>query len=248
VTQHGLQFIDAHKDQPFCLYLAHECPHYPYQGPNDKGFRTAGNPQPNQGPRQDTEVAYAEMMEAMDRGIGEIINKVNDLGLEHDTLIFFWSDNGPAGPGSAGNLRGGKGTTWEGGHRVPAIAYWPGTIEADSVSDQTALGMDLFPTFASLAKAPINRKLDGVDLSPVLKGKGDLAPRNLFWRHGVRKAVRQGDWKWVESTEDSGLFNLSNDLSEQSDLSEQMPEKAQEMYDLFNAWETDVTSHGNMKT
>jgi arylsulfatase A len=247
VTQHGLQFIDAHQDQPFCLYLAHECPHYPYQGPNDRGFRIAGNSQPNRGPREDIEVAYAEMMEAMDRGIGEIRAKVHALGLEHDTLIFFCSDNGPAGPGSAGPLRGGKGTTWEGGHRVPAIAYWPGVIEAGTVSDQLALGMDLFPTFAALSGVQVHRELDGVDLSPILRGENKLAPRTLFWRHGVRKAVRQGDWKWVESTEDSGLFNLSNDLGEQLDLSNQMPQKANEMRDLFNHWVTDVTSHGPMK-
>lgn len=248
VTHHGLQFIEANKDQPFCLYLAHECPHYPYQGPNDKGFRTVGNPHPNHGPRQDTDVAYAEMMEAMDQGIGEVIDKVKTCGLARDTLIFFCSDNGPAGPGSAGPLRGGKGTTWEGGHRIPAIAYWPGTIQAGSVTDQTALTMDLFPTFASLANTTINRALDGMDLSSLLKGETNPESRTLFWRHGVRKAVRQGPWKWVNSTEDSGLFNLSEDLSEQTDLSQKLPDKTNEMRTLFDHWEKDVTSHGQMKT
>jgi arylsulfatase A len=248
VTQHGLHFIETHQNQPFCLYLAHECPHYPYQGPNDKGYRTTSNTQPGQGPRQDQDVAYAEMMSAMDRGIGAIVEKVQALNLAHNTFIFFCSDNGPTGPGSAGPLRGGKGTTWEGGHRVPAIAYWPGVIEAGVTTHQTALGMDLFPTFASLAHAPVHRPLDGVDLSPVLKGENDLPLRTLFWRHGKRKAVRYEQWKWVESTEDSGLFNLSDDLGEQNDLSQQMPDKTKEMRRLFQVWEKDVTSHGQMRT
>lgn len=248
VTQHGLKFIEDHKDQSFCLYLAHECPHYPYQGPKDTGYRTTQNTQPSHGPRQDQDVAYAEMMEAMDQGIGQIIDKVHQLGLEKDTFIFFCSDNGPAGPGSAGPLRGGKGTTWEGGHRVPAIAYWPSIIPAETTTDQTALIMDLYPTFASIAQAPANHALDGIDLTPVLTEEKTLAPRTLFWRHGKRKAVRQGPYKWVKSTEDMGLFNLDNDLGEQQDLSSQMPDKAQELRDLFTAWENDVTSHGNMKT
>ena len=248
VTHHGLQFIEANQDHPFCLYLAHECPHYPYQGPKDKGYRTIGNSKPTHGPRQDTDVAYAEMMESMDQGIGDIINKVKTCGLEHDTFIFFCSDNGPAGPGSAGPLRGGKGTTWEGGHRIPAIAYWPGTIQAGSVTDQTALTMDLFPTFASLANTSVNRALDGTDLSPILKGETSISPRTLFWRHGVRKAVRQGPWKWVHSTEDRGLYNLSEDLSEQTDLSQNHPTKTTELSNLFDQWEKDVTAHGQMKT
>lgn len=248
VTQHGLQFIETNKDQPFCLYVAHECPHYPYQGPNDRGFRTVGNPKPTHGPRQDTDVAYAEMMEAMDQGIGQIVEKIHTLHLEQNTLIFFCSDNGPAGPGSAGPLRGGKGTTWEGGHRVPAIAYWPGTIKAGSITDQTALTMDLFPTFASLAHTTVTHPLDGIDLSPVLKNEHTLAPRTLFWRHGKRKAVRQGSWKWVDSTEDGGLFNLAEDIGEQNDLSQNQPNKARDMRNLFDQWEQDVTSHGQMKT
>ena len=121
ITKHGERFIEKHKGESFCLYLAHEAPHYPYQGPGDGPERAVGNRNAFPG-RKDRAAAYVEMVEAMDAGIGRIVAKVKAMGIERKTLIFFCSDNGPATHGDSGGLRGKKGSLWEGGHRVPGIA------------------------------------------------------------------------------------------------------------------------------
>jgi arylsulfatase A-like enzyme len=126
IARHGLRFLEKHKAQSFCLYLAHEAPHYPYQGPDDPAYRKAGNGKPVAGIRKDKLNAYWEMIEAMDKTVGQIVDKVKQLGLEKNTFIFYCSDNGSAHHESNGGLKGKKGTVWEGGHRVPGIAYWPG--------------------------------------------------------------------------------------------------------------------------
>ncbi|WP_373513326.1 sulfatase-like hydrolase/transferase, partial [Persicitalea sp.] len=149
VTKHGVEFIERHRDRPFLLYLAHESPHYPYQGPDDPAFRKPNGKNQSQGPRQDVETAYREMIVSLDEGVGRVVAALKKAGLEKSTLIIFCSDNGPTGPGLAGPLRGRKGTTWEGGHRVPGIFYWPGRIAAGLVTDETALTMDILPTVAA---------------------------------------------------------------------------------------------------
>lgn len=245
VTAHGLRFIRENSDRPFFLYLAHECPHYPYQGPGDTGYRTPGNGEPIHGPREDREVAYVEMMESMDKGIGQIIDSVDDLGLAEDTLIFFFSDNGPAGPGSAGPLRGRKGTIWEGGHRVPAAARWSGVIPSRSETDATVLGMDLFPTFASAAgsQTPADRTLDGVDLMPLITDNGTIRERDTFWRHGTARAIRSGSMKLVVARdgEDPELYDVSTDLAEQNDISVENPDLVRDLARRLDSWETDVS-------
>ncbi len=145
-----MRFIEENKDSPFCLYVAHEAPHYPYQGPNDKADRTIGGSAPNHGTRKDIAGAYKEMIEEMDKGVGEIVTTLRRCGLEQNTLIFFFSDNGAMKYGSNGPLHGFKGSLWEGGHRVPAIAYWPGKIAPGQTSNQTTISLDLFPTMIAL--------------------------------------------------------------------------------------------------
>jgi len=186
ITQHGLNFIEGNKDQPFMLYLAHECPHYPYQASHDVADRVSGEIPSEElkfGSRQDKAAAYKEMMESMDRGIGRIVDAVNKHGLENDTLIFFFSDNGPVPPGSNGELRGWKGDLHEGGHRVPAAACWSGHIQSDMVVDDPCIGMDLYPTVAAVAGVdlPENELIDGIDLSGLLFENSDIPSRTLFW-------------------------------------------------------------------
>ncbi|MBD72215.1 hypothetical protein CMK21_19160 [Candidatus Poribacteria bacterium] len=219
VTSHGLSFIQRHKDKPFCLYLAHECPHYPYQGPNDPADRTVGKPEPILGRRKDRTAAYKEMMESMDTSIDRIVRKINSLDLEKETFIFFCSDNGPTGPGSSGPLKGKKGSLWEGGHRVPGIAYWPSKIRPGTVTNETALTMDLLPTLASLAglSPPTTLKLDGVDLLPLMVGEQPLSERSLFWRFKNDCAIRKGPWKLING-ESQSLFNLDDDISETTNI------------------------------
>jgi arylsulfatase A len=247
VTEHGVRFIRENGDSPFCLYLAHECPHYPYQGPDDDAFRAPGNPDPIQGPRQDQTEAYREMMECMDAGIGRIVDTVKSCGMDANTLIFFFSDNGPSGPGSAGPLRGGKGSVWEGGHRIPAVARWPGKIPAGSETDTPCIGMDLFPTMMAVAGVdpPAGLTFDGEDIMSLMAGTAASMDRDLFWRHGNQRAVRSDKWKLVmngRGGEELELFDLDNDLAESENLVADQSGIADELRGKLVAWERDVSS------
>jgi arylsulfatase A-like enzyme len=258
VTRHGIEFIEKHAagEQPFCLYLAHECPHYPYQGPSDPAYREVGNPGPPHGPREDRDVAYREMIESMDSGVGEVMDALSRTGVDENTFVFFFSDNGPAGPGSAGPLRGRKGSVWEGGHRVPAMARMPGRIPAGAETAAVGLGMDLFPTLLDLAEVSETERaelpeLDGVSLLSLLEGTGNLPERSVFWRFRGAKAVRRGRWKLVSQAADGAdapegkgdlLFDLENDVAETTDLSTTQPGVAAELRDELAAWEEDVSA------
>ncbi len=235
IAQHALQFVEANQARPFFLYLPHGAPHSPYQGREDAPLRSAGFKGPLSKGRPE---AYGEMIEVMDEGVGAIVERLETLGLTENTLVIFCSDNGAAALGSNGALRGGKGTVWEGGHRVPAIASWPGHIAPGSKTDATAMGMDFFPTFAALAgaTAPAERALDGVDLSGLLfQGEG-LPARDLFWKYGEAKAMRRGMWKFVAEKRGGGLYNLAGDLGEENDLKENEGERFAAMERAFGTW------------
>jgi arylsulfatase A-like enzyme len=242
VTSHGLSFIQRHKDKPFCLYLAHECPHYPYQGPNDPADRTVGKPEPILGRRKDRTAAYKEMMESMDTSIDRIVRKINSLDLEKETFIFFCSDNGPTGPGSSGPLKGKKGSLWEGGHRVPGIAYWPSKIRPGTVTNETALTMDLLPTLASLAglSPPTTLKLDGVDLLPLMVGEKPLSERSLFWRFKNDCAIRKGPWKLING-ESQSLFHLDDDISETTNIIRKEQERGKSLEQELMNWSRKIS-------
>lgn len=246
ITEYGVDFIKRHKDGPFCLYLPHESPHYPYQGRGDSPERAVGDAKAFPG-RKDKAAAYKEMIEAMDDGIGKIVATVRESGIERKTFIFFFSDNGPTGAGSAGILRGKKGGLFEGGHRVPAIAYWPGKIKAGCVTDETAIGMDLFATMTSIAGAKVGGglELDGVDLSAVLLEQKELGERTLFWRYNNQKAVRKGPWKLVVMSKNkttTSLFNLDDDISEANDLASVKPEVVKVLKAELDKWEREVSA------
>ncbi len=249
VTKHGVDYIQkqAKAKAPFLLYLAHESPHYPYQGPDDPSFRVPGGKNQSQGPRQDVKAAYREMIVSLDEGVGRIMSALKKAGIEKNTLVIFCSDNGPTGPGMAGGLRGKKNTIWEGGHRVPGIFSWPGRIEAGSISDQTVLTMDILPTVAALASAPVGKGhvLDGVDLGKMLFEQKPLSRRTLFWENKGDWAVRQGKWKVVSMTSadqpDPMLFDLEKDLTETEDLAGKYPEILRELVGKYQTWEKEVT-------
>lgn len=246
VTQHGVTFIEQHADRPFFLYLAHESPHYPYQGPNDPAFRKPGGQNQAHSPRKDEEAAYREMIVSLDEGVGRIVAAINKAGIEKNTLIIFCSDNGPTGPGSAGPWRGKKGQTWEGGHRVPGIFSWPGRIAAGSVTNETVLTMDILPTVAALASVVLEKNvvLDGVRLDRLLFEQKPLAPRTLYWKDHEDWAVRQGQWKVVSMAggkdAEPALFDLEKDLAETNDLSKQHPEVLRALVGKFRTWKEEV--------
>lgn len=243
VNEHAVRFIREHADQPFFLYVAHEAPHWPYQGRRDRADREAGATDfPSWGSRADRKGACREMIEAMDDGVGMIVDTLRELGLAENTLVVFCSDNGPvAEVGSAGGLRGAKGDLFEGGHRVPAIASWPGRIVPKSHSDETVMSMDLLPTFLALAgdESP-PAPLDGIDISRLLLHGEDLPARSTFFRCGGSAAVRRGQWKLLRDHDATMLFDLEGDRNETLDLSPQHPERVSALQAELDAWIDDV--------
>ncbi len=249
ITRHGIDFIERHKDEPFCLYLPHESVHSPYQGRNDPPQRLPGGKKGKAVKGDQTPLAYKEMIEVMDEGIGQIVETVKRLGLERRTFIFFCSDNGATKNGSNGALSGYKGSLWEGGHRVPAIAYWPGRMEVGTVVDQTVLGMDLFATMVSIAGAdlPAGLKLDGVNLTPMLLDNAKLPERTLFWRYQKERAVRKGPWKLLIQGKNVRLFNFDEDLGEKKNFAGAEPGMVKTLEGELTAWENEVLAGVELK-
>jgi len=249
ITKYGIDFIERHKDKPFCLYLPHEAVHSPYQGRNDPPERLAGSRRGKKRKGNEIPEAYKEMIEVMDEGVGRIVETVKRLGLEGKTFIFFCSDNGATKNGSNGPLAGYKSSLAEGGHRVPAIAYWPGKIKPGMVTNDTALSMDLFPTMVSIAaaKLPEGLKLDGVDLLPMLTEGKQLPQRTLFWRYRKERAVRNGPWKLLIQDKNVRLYNLDEDIGEKRNLAEFESGKVRQLQTELSAWEHRVSGGIKLK-
>jgi len=233
-TEHALDFITKNKDNRFYLYVAHAMPHVPlYVSDKFKGKSRRG--------------LYGDVMEEVDWSVGQILQKLKDLKIDEQTLVVYTSDNGPwlqygIDGGSAGPLRGGKGSAWEGGMRVPAIMRWPGHIPAGIRTSEIAANMDLLPTFARLAgtQAPTDRIIDGRDIWELMSGQpGAKSPHDSFYYFGGRRdsmgppilrAVRHGPWKLHFSrgrgageTRGIELYDLYSDVSESRNLIERHP-------------------------
>jgi arylsulfatase len=190
LTEHATAFIERSKDRPFFLYVPHIMPHVPIFA-SDKFQRTSRRG------------LYGDVIQELDWSVGEILKSLQTHGLDGKTLLVFTSDNGPFlsygdHAGSAGPLREGKLTTFEGGVREPCLIRWPAHVPAGRVTDEMVSTMDLFVTFARLigAKVP-NVKLDGIDVSPLLLGEPGAKGRDVFWYYSGEElqAVRRGDWK-----------------------------------------------------
>lgn len=217
-TEKAEGFIRANKDRRFFLYLAYTAPHARYEVPDlgiyaDKDW-------------SDTEKTYAAMITRMDAGIGRVLALLQELGIADNTIVFFSSDNGraPAAAAfrfqSAAHLRGGKGTLFEGGVRVPMLVRWPGRVPAGKTSDQPWYFADMLPTAADIARASPPKNTDGISVLPTLLGeKQNLRERFLYWEQTrTRSAARFGDWKFISSGE---LFNLAEDPGEQRNVAAQ---------------------------
>lgn len=223
-TDEAIRFVRANRSRPFFLYLAHSQPHVPLF-PSKEFEKTS--------PRG----LYGDAVEEIDRNAGRLLDTLRELEIDRDTLVVFTSDNGPWAPydeqgGSAGLLRGAKGGTFEGGMRVPAIFWWPGTIRSAVVADIGST-LDLLPTFAKLAGAepPTDRVLDGYDLGLTLRGSARSPRQTMFFYRGTTPyAVRHGSFKAHFVTKpDYGsdpaiahtpplLYNLDQDPSEKFDV------------------------------
>ena len=242
ITQHAVSFIRDHKDKPFCLYLPHEAPHYPYQGPDDSAEREVGNVKRTTGSVTDIRCAYREMVEEMDKGVGAVMAELRKHSLEKNTLVLFFSDNGANRNGNNGPLRGSKGSNWEGGHRVPCIAHWAGKIKSRSNNDDLTISLDVMPTLLDAANVAVQkgRKLDGISLLPTLLGKKSLGKRQLVWNG---KAIRDGHWKLIvngKGSEGTALFDLSKDLGEKTNLAQSESDRVKKMLAALEIWKADV--------
>lgn len=252
IARNANDFIERHKDEPFFLYIAHEAPHYPFQNRQSKADRAPGGQLGKDFPAAGSEEAvaaiYKDMIEIMDEAIGSTLNVLKTSGLERHTVVIFCSDNGASRQGSNGNLRGRKGSVWEGGHRVPAIVRWPGAIEAGRVSNATGMTMDIFPTVMELVgMSNAFHAVDGVSLSSHLLHAQPLPERMLFWQHVDQRgnhhyAVRDGQWKLVlpAGQQEAGLFNLEKDIRESRDIASRNSRRVASMLEELDVWKIDV--------
>jgi len=190
--------------------------------------------------RRAKRMRYMAAITYMDEATGQILEVLAKLGLQDNTIVIFFSDNGGSG-GAADNgpLRGGKGSLFEGGIRVPCIVRWPGVIPPGTVCDEFLTSMEIFPTLceAACVRPPEGVILDGFDMTAVLAGKQKSPRKEMFWQDRADKAARVGNFKWVQSSRGSGLFDLSSDVGEQHDLSKEKPDVLSEVKSRFAAWE-----------
>lgn len=216
LSREAVSFIERNKDNPFFMYLAYNAPHVPMQATEKylSRFEHIKNKKRK---------TYAAMVSAVDDGVGNVLNKLEELKLTENTIVFFLSDNG--GPekhngSNNGELRDGKGSLYEGGIHVPFAVQWPKNIPAGKVYDKPIISLDIFSTAVHYANAKPKNKLDGVNLVPFLTGENKAAPHDyLFWRKFDQKAyaVRNIDMKLVNAKgKGDELYNLKYDIGEQS--------------------------------
>jgi arylsulfatase A-like enzyme len=260
ITDHSIDFIKKNKENPFFLYVSHLAIHFPWQAPNDPAQRIEGTDYTNDKwgfipDRKNVRPHVKGMIEAVDASVGKIIKTLKELNLEKNTLVILTSDNGGyieyesggfENISSNGPLRGQKGNVYEGGHRVPFIAYWPGKIKGGEVSNETVMTMDMYPSFLKLAKinSVDSKALDGKNVLPILLENKEMPQRTVYWKTTNNRAIRHGNWKLVmPAQQEVELYNLSNDIGEREDVSSKNLSIVKKMKRLYSKWEKDVTKN-----
>lgn len=257
LTVEALKFIEANKNKPFFLYLPHYAVHSPIKAKKEiiakyqkkKPIDAQNNPK------------YAAMIESVDEGIGRILDKLDELKITNNTMIFFYSDNGGAQTKTSNKpLRGHKGQLYEGGIRVPLTVRWPAVVRPTTTCKVPVTSIDFYPTLVELAAAsmPSNQIFDGESIAGLLKGQKSLKRDAIYWhfpcylsqgpkrRREIRQApagaIRKGNWKLMEFFEDSHLelYNLKEDIGEKNNLARTMPDKTKELYEELKAWRRSV--------
>ncbi|MBV5312739.1 MAG: arylsulfatase [Prolixibacteraceae bacterium] len=268
IHQRALQFIEKNKDKPFFLFYPNVIPHAElllseeymrkfkgkllpensFKGaePGNMGFRNGAY-----GSQPEGHAAFAAMVTLLDKQVGEVLNKLKELGLDKNTIVMFSSDNGPHQEGGAdpdyfdsnGPFRGYKRDLYEGGIREPMVAWWPGKIKANSKTDLPSAFWDVMPTLADVAGIKTPENIDGISFLPTLLGAGGQKTHNfLYWEfheHGGRKALRKGDWKLVNydvfdpAKTTVELYNIASDPDEQNNVAAQHPEVVKELSELM---------------
>jgi N-acetylgalactosamine-6-sulfatase len=246
IAQEACDFLKRMPGKPFFLYVPFNAPHSPFQGPDDKPSENLTEENFNRG----TRATYIKMVERLDDRIGTILKTLDDLGLAQNTLVIFSSDNG--GPANSRNdpFSGRKGTTYEGGIRVPCILRWPDKLAAGSESKQVGITMDLTASIVNLAGAKPIAELppDGIDIVAHLRDQKPDTRRTLFWRQRrgqtTWRGARDGDLKLVSKQDgkarEEWLFDLASDAAEKTDLAQSSPADFRRLKELLARWEDEV--------
>ncbi len=254
ITERSVRFIEQSARRPFFIDVAFNAAHWPYQVP-DKPSKARNNAR-HVGPMDDstsTRADYIAMLERADQGVGKILRALDSLGLRQTTIVIFTNDNGGEWLSRNAPLFHYKGSVWEGGIRVPAILRWPGHIPAGRVSGQVGITMDLTASIlaATHTPVPVDARLDGIDLFPVLEGRAPAIERTLFWRVVAarpQRAVRSGDWKLIFDGPRPLLFNLRTDIGERNDVIGEHSDIARRLRPLLAAWQADVEAEAKRAT
>ncbi|MGE3808378.1 MAG: sulfatase, partial [Gemmataceae bacterium] len=249
------RFITENKDRPFFLYLPHYAVHRPLQAKKELIDKFQKKVKPGLNQKNPT---YAAMVASMDEAAGKIMARLDELKIADRTVIFFTGDNGGLVLGDTTSnvpLRAGKGSSYEGGVRVPFLVKWPGVTRPGSVCNEPVLTVDIYPTILAMtgAKGDVkhNEQVDGLSLVPLLEDPTAKLKRDaIYWHYphyhpgGATPygAIRQRDWKLIEFYEDNHveLYNLKDDIGEKTDLAKKLPERAEELREQLHAWRKSV--------
>lgn len=252
LTRKTIDFIEKNQDQPFVVYLGHHTPHIPYTARQDLIDKH----------KDAFEPVYAALVETLDDTVGLIMNKLDELGLAENTIFIFTSDNGglhvPEGRHDRIThntpFRAGKGYVYEGGQRVPLIVRWPGHVPEGAVTDAVVSNVDWIPTLLEMTGHAVPEGLDGVSFAGLFDGK-ELPGRRMFWHfphytnQGGRPsgAVRDGKWLLVELYDEdkTELYDLSEDISEKTDVADRFPDRVKGMQHELKAWCEDNNAQYN---
>jgi arylsulfatase A-like enzyme len=245
-TAHALAFIEQNKDRPFFCYVAFNTPHSPYAVPDEYWQKHRNQPITQRGSEGDRESldetrCTLAMCENIDDNVGRVLRRLNDLKLADNTIVIYFSDNGPNTFRWTGGMKGRKGSTDEGGVRVPCLIRWPAKIKRGTVVREIAGAIDLLPTLATLADILLTGKpLDGLDVSPLLLGTANEWPDRMIFSHWAGKvSVRTRQYR----LDDAGaLFDMKADPGQTSDVSQSQPEAAARLTKAVAAWRRDVLS------
>jgi arylsulfatase A-like enzyme len=244
----ALRFINENKDKPFFLYLPFNAPHSAssweprepdelFAPPEYLAKYPAGTTV-----KEKVRRGYMAAITCMDNAIGNVLGLVDSLGLEENTIVIFYSDNGGGSGSDNFPLSGGKATMWEGGLRVPCIIKWPTRIKKGQVLDNFISTLEIFPTLlaATGIEKPASLILDGFNILPLLTGEKNLERKEMYWELRGDLAARIEDLKWIKSKRVNGLFDLSVDIGEMDDLSKKRTGDFSMMHEKFNKWQTEM--------
>jgi arylsulfatase A-like enzyme len=245
ITEKSIDFMKRNKENPFFLYVAHQAVHNYYIIPSDS-VGTKGPDIPLEG-----DVArerYKIILQGLDHSVGEIMASIKELDLDENTFVFFFSDNGDVqlNPNEEQYLyRGGKFSNYEGGHRIPAAARWPGHISPGWDSNDLAVGMDLLPTIMDIVGVDISneRKVDGMSIKDHLLNKTSLPERQVFFGYEPKlgTAMRYGHWKMQTKGDVVELYDLSKDIKETTNIKDMYPERTKKMKAAIEQWKIEVS-------